>query len=224
MSQAHRREPSPHLIPLDFDGAEVLSVDVGPQARGWAAYFSPPVIASGALVLLRLAPQAPDAQPQAKGAVEPDVPLEVREVRVVAAPGAAGFVSSLLREVPVLRIEAAINQTVHRRQLAAKVFASNPVGMEGVAGGSRFQRAPSKMPNLPRRSLTVEDPGGYRKPDEFYRQVADLYLHLAAVTGRPAHELAQANNLPVATMHRWIREAKARQILLLPTHRGGVDR
>ena len=37
---------------------------------------------------------------------------------------------------------------------------------------------------------------------------------------RPAQELAEANHVPVATVHRWIREAKVRRLLLLPAHRG----
>ncbi len=88
----------------------------------------------------------------------------------------------------------------------------------------RYLTPPPRTPPLDRRSLTIFDPGGYRKPDAFYRHVADLYTHLAAVSARPAHKLAEANNVPAATVHRWIREAKARRILLLPAHRGGADR
>jgi hypothetical protein len=106
----------------------------------------------------------------------------------------------------------------------AKLFSRSQFVAEDLPGAAGFRTPPADPPAVERRSLTIDDPGGYRKPDEFYRHVADLYLHLAAVSGRPAHELAQANNVPVATVHRWIREAKTRQILLLPAHRGAADR
>jgi hypothetical protein len=223
MVSARVTEPAPYLIPLSFDSTEVLSVDASAEARGWAAYLSPAVTKLGAMVLLRIAPQPqPTAQPGRQGR-DTETALEVRELRVTAGEHATGFASSLLRELPILRIEAAINQSQHCRRLVARLTAVE-AHIDQVPGGTRYRRPPARRPALARRSLTVEDPGGYRKPDVFYRHVADLYLYLAAVSPRPAHELAEANNVPVATVHRWIREAKARRILLLPAHRGGVDR
>jgi hypothetical protein len=215
-----RVEPAPYLIPLSFDGSEVLSVDASSPARGWAAYLSPTVTQLGTTVVLRITPQPPPATPAGGGT---DTALEVRELRVTAGESSTGFASSLLREIPILRIEAAINQSTHRRRIAA-YLAGAGAHIDQVPGGTRYHRPPARRPAIRRRSLAVEDPGGYRKPDAFYRHVADLYLHLAAVTARPAHELAEANNVPVATVHRWIREAKARRILLLPAHRSGADR
>jgi hypothetical protein len=146
--------------------------------------------------------------------------LEVRELRVsVVGADVAGFASGLLRDIPVLRIEAAINQEAHRRYLLSRVLAVAGTDAE-PPGGARYRQPPRRPPVLTPLALAITDPGGYRKPDGFYRQVADLYLHLAAVSSRPAQELAEANHMPVATVHRWIREAKARRLLLLPAHRG----
>jgi len=223
MTAARAGDPSPYLIPLSSDGSEVLSVDTGPDARGWAAYFSKTVTELDALVLLRIVPEAVLEGRLTGPGDRTDLALEVREVRISTGQRAAGFASSLLREIPILRIEAAINQGAHRRHLSRHAIGTSTTAAD-LPGGSRFRRPPSKSPTPDRRSLAIADPGGYRKPDEFYQQVADLYLHLAAVSARPAHELAAANNVPVATVHRWIREAKVRRILLLPAHRGGADR
>jgi hypothetical protein len=203
VAQTRANEPAPYLIPLDLTGDELLAIDTSPSASGWAAYHAPGVTDQHAEVLLRIG-----------GATRE--PLEVWEVRVLAGPHAGGFASSLLREIPVLRIEAAINQTIHRRHLRGHIptdTAADP------PGGQRYRTRPTRRPRPPARSVTIEDPGGYRKPDDFYRLVADAYLHLAAVSSRPAHELAEANQVPVATVHRWIREAKTRGVLLLPAHR-----
>ena len=122
---------------------------------------------------------------------------------------APGFASSLLREIPVLRIEAAINQTVHREHLVANALAASNRDTAQRLGGDAFRRPPLLKPILTEVPLTVVDPGGYKKPDSFYRDVAEIYLRQAAVSARPAQDLAEANGVPAATVHRWIREAKA---------------
>jgi hypothetical protein len=222
MASTRVTEPAPYLIPLSFDGTEVLSIDASADARGWAAYLAPAVTQLGATVLLRIAPQAQPTTQSSPGGRDRQTALEIRELRITAGEHTTGFASSLLREVPILRIEAAINQSPHRRRLVTRLAAVQ-VHLDEVPGATRYRRPPTQRPALVRRPLTIEDPGGYRKPDAFYRHVADLYLYLAALSPRPAHELAEANNVPVATVHRWIREAKARGTLLLPAHRSGAD-
>ncbi len=219
MSPTRTREPSPYLIPLDLDGDEVLSVDMSTGTAGWAAYFSTLVKELGVLVLLRLAPEAASDRPGAGVTGRKDAALEVKEMRVTAGQR-AGFASALLREIPILRIEAAINQTIHRRHLIAHVTSGDSSAAD-LPGGARYRTPPSNRPSLDRQGLLIQDPGGYRKPDEFYQRVADLFLHQAAISPHPAQDLAAANNVPVATVHRWIREAKTRRLLLLPAHRGG---
>lgn len=52
------------------------------------------------------------------------------------------------------------------------------------------------------------------KPDGFYRDVARLHTELrAAGNRRPAHELAEANDVPVSTVHRWMKEARRRGVM-----------
>lgn len=122
--------------------------------------------------------------------------LGVREFR------AAGFESRLMRQIPFTRIEAAVNHPRHRAQLFGHVEAS------------------ASIPMRP-RDLAVTLSREYRKPDSFYAEFAELYLWLAALSGSPAHDIAAANDMPVSTVHRWIREAKSRGVLLLPAHRSG---
>lgn len=225
-------EPDPLLVPLSPDGLELLSFDrTTDKGLGWAAYFSPEVEKVRAIVLLRIGPEhGPEGKPMlldeepriyfpvnhAKNAA-----LEVRELRVSVAPQTAGFASALLREIPITRIEAAINYPAIRAQLIDNVMPVNTISQGEIPGGNRYLLRPEKPFVLEKIDMRVDDPGGYRKPDEFYALVADRYLRLAATSTRPAQELAAYNGVPAATVHRWIREAKIRGLIKLPTHRPG---
>lgn len=55
--------------------------------------------------------------------------------------------------------------------------------------------------------------GTGRKPDEFYRAVADAYAWWASMSRKPAAELARQNKVPVTTVHRWVKEARVRGFL-----------
>jgi hypothetical protein len=199
------------VIPLNVEGTELLSFDTS-RLGGWATYFSEGIGLPNSLqVLLRIGPTVKPAT---------GAPLEVREMHFVVAPDSTGFSSGAFRDIPVMRIEAAVNQPTHREVLLPLVAPQNMLEYTSP-GGVRYRVRPD-APVRPRRPrLRIADPGGYRKPDEFYRQVAERYLWLAAITPRPAQELAEANDMPVPTVHRWIREAKARGLLLLPSHREG---
>jgi hypothetical protein len=50
--------------------------------------------------------------------------------------------------------------------------------------------------------------GTSRKPDEFYRRVAEVYSTVAGWTSRPGPEIAEANGVPVTTVHRWVKRAR----------------
>jgi hypothetical protein len=65
------------------------------------------------------------------------------------------------------------------------------------------------------RSLRLTIPPGRRRPDDFYRRVAELFTWLTS-SGRstsPAADIAAANDVPVSTVHRWIKEARTRGVL-----------
>lgn len=103
----------------------------------------------------------------------------------------AGEVSAeVLRAIPVGRIEASANAQLH---------ASAP--------GAPPRRASATIPERLRTTAVR----GY--PDAFYTAVATAYRHLSATTSRPVAELAAANDVPVTTAQRWVKEARRRHLL-----------
>lgn len=102
-----------------------------------------------------------------------------------------------LRSVPVGRIEAAANAQLH----------------------------PERPPQPRRRKTDARIPETFRSnavrgyPDAFYDSVASAYRTLVASTPRPVSELAYANDVPVTTAQRWVKEARRRG-LLAPGHPG----
>jgi predicted DNA-binding protein (UPF0251 family) len=97
--------------------------------------------------------------------------------------------SEVLRTLPFRAMEAYINQ--------------------------RYARSTEKAPRI---RLRVPEGGG-KKPDNFYRQVAEAYESLAQTTSAPAKEIADRNGVARSTVHRWVKEARARG-LLAPGQKG----
>lgn len=186
---------TPISIPLTNDASEFVTFHPG----GWGIYTSPDT-GSACHVLLRV-----ESDP---GRTR-DTPLRIAELQIISLGD--GFPSTLMRQFPPTRIEAAINIREHRTALTG--LSSEPCGPPEPTA-----TITPEQPVLP--SLNISDPGGYRKPDAFYMTVADLYLRLAAISGRPAQDIAEANRIPSGTVHRWIREARSRGLLVLPGHRG----
>jgi hypothetical protein len=63
------------------------------------------------------------------------------------------------------------------------------------------------------RNLQLRVPDGQPKPDTFYREVARLYGEVAVNSARPAAVIAEANSVPVSTVHGWTKEARRRGLL-----------
>ncbi|WP_431900218.1 hypothetical protein [Nonomuraea sp. bgisy101] len=201
MTNIRDLEPPPYVIPLSADGTELLSFEPR-EFSGWASFFAPQV-PDNAMVFVRIGPQKTGRA------------LEIRETRVVArSEGAA--TSGILRVIPWERIEAAINQPCHRAELDRLVSPAHVVAddLPGQLMAYTIRPEPQKPPTL---DLKVEIPEGYRKPDEFYRRVGELFLALASISQRPAQELAEANDVKPTTIHRWTREAKLRGLIALPS-------
>lgn len=108
-----------------------------------------------------------------------------------------------LRAIPVGRIEAAANAQLHP---SASVFEDGEA--ESFVIITPGDRGP--LPPLPPH-LWRETSGGY--PDTFYGTVAAIYRKLAAVSPRPVAEIAGANDVPVTTAQRWVKEARRRGLL-----------
>jgi hypothetical protein len=100
-----------------------------------------------------------------------------------------------LRSVPVGRIEAAANAQLAHGLVAPK------------------RKVNARIPE------TFRDNAVRGYPDAFYDSVATAYRSLVANTSRPVSELAYANDVPVTTAQRWVKEARRRG-LLAPGHPG----
>jgi hypothetical protein len=103
--------------------------------------------------------------------------------------------ATVLRTIPVGRIEAAVNALARH-------------GHE-----PNRERAEARIPDRLRDHAVP----GY--PDEFYEVIARAYRVLAADSPRPIVDLAEANEVPLTTAQRWVKEARRRE-LLPPGRRG----
>jgi hypothetical protein len=117
-------------------------------------------------------------------------------VRLVALQMAGQISAEALRSIPIGRIEAAANAELHP---------SSPATPPHPAEAA----IPADL-----RSSAVR---GY--PDAFYEAIAGAYRRLAAISARPVGEIAEANDVPVTTAQRWVKEARRRGFLA-PGHPG----
>jgi hypothetical protein len=97
----------------------------------------------------------------------------------------------LLRDIPLPRIEAAVNADERIRQWVA----------DGVKKRRRQPR-----PKLKR-------PAARRLDEQFYREVAAAYVGAVVEGLRPAKTLAEDSDTPQGTVNRWIAEARSRSFL-----------
>jgi hypothetical protein len=101
--------------------------------------------------------------------------------------------------------------TAQAAALDATVQVGNPSGSEvfGKATGRfGFGSGPELTPREVDPKLKVPIVRPY--PDAFYQRVADVYGALAAQHRAVAPIIAEANNVPVSTVHRWVKEARRR--------------
>ena len=106
--------------------------------------------------------------------------------------------AELLRDVPLARIEAAVNADPKIREW---IEAGTP---EDVI--RRARRARAQRPRL-------ERPSSRRLDDGFYKRVAAAYTGAVAHGLRPAKTLAADSDTPAGTVNRWIAGARSRGYL-----------
>jgi hypothetical protein len=106
-----------------------------------------------------------------------------------------------LRDFPLGKVEAWVNHLVQQGLvdlIEGKVSGAVQFPKSGVAGWVPGPpKAPAKGP----------------KPDEFYRRFGEIYGKAVGASTQPAKDLADTWELPVTTVHRWIREARRRGYL-----------
>lgn len=130
--------------------------------------------------------------------------------------------ADMLREISLSRLEAWRNAEV-----------DHPLFTSGARGKDSRERAGSDedltVAELRQRARKVRErredvaqafaqvekltrPDG-SDPEKFYRQVALAYRQYAIETKAPARAIADEAQVPVTTVHRWIREARQRGFL-----------
>jgi hypothetical protein len=132
------------------------------------------------------------------------------ELRIVDA---GELTMELVRSVPLPRLEALANNDDHhvgwRESLDSKPGDLSPPDWDHAAVAHRAVRARVKVPT------------SARYPDEFYAQVAAVYSKLAELGYPPGKTIADENDQGIATVRRWIKEARRRGHLP-PGRRGKV--
>jgi hypothetical protein len=183
------------VVPLDDTSAAWLTVSDG----GSALYHGAGLPVDRLIVRLTLAPTV---------ARRPPV--------MVSDLWCAGMVStSALREMPLAAIEAACNQPLFYGAIVDRirtaVLTVDPLSWwpeDDVL--AQFEAPPPASEPV---SMRLNVPPGRPKPDAFYAQVAETFARLATCTRKPAPELAEANGVPVTTVHGWVAEARRRGFL-----------
>jgi hypothetical protein len=120
--------------------------------------------------------------------------------------------SDQLRAVPVTSMLTAANGRFRRDILAMFAAHGDETAAALLEGAPKAEEAPARTRAPVMRFRMI--PAG-RKPDRFYESVATAYEYLVTEKGsrRPALELAERNDVPVTTVHRWITEARRRGLL-----------
>lgn len=204
-----------YVIWLDDEGRECVQLapmvdehGAHAEGRGWGRYFTDDV--RDPTVLVRIG--------HASVTAESSEPLIVAEITVTGRPRVD---AQLLRSVPLGRIEAAVNRPNHHAALSPRLLGTWTGHVEPPP--TRPSLWASERPTLDLsepETLTVTVPTGrQRRPDSFYRDVAIIYSHIAGQDHNPAHRMAEINDVPVTTVHGWVKEARARG-LLAPARRG----
>jgi hypothetical protein len=125
--------------------------------------------------------------------------LVITEVRLTATVERP-IDTELWRRVPLGYLEQMANLPEARSQL----LGPSRNGVLAAVGPARPVRPRYRLPSRP---------SGGRYPDDFYNEVAGAY-HWAVLERRaPAQTIADANDVPITTVHRWIREARRRGLL-----------
>jgi hypothetical protein len=136
----------------------------------------------------------------------------LRCIRSVTVRHPEGVTGTLLRQIPVARVERQ-----HLRELAEKV-----AQMDAMA--ERISEQPSALDELKAILAARQGPGRHMNlPARFFQVVAALYnFHVGYVSDAvptPAHYIAVVSGTPLSTVKGWIHRARLRGDLP-PARRG----
>jgi hypothetical protein len=157
-----------------------------------------------------------DIEVYARVVERPNGRLGIGAIELVSVDDAT-IDTNVLRRVPTGRLEAAVNRLGAAEELRRRVE-NDGADTDARDRAARDERAPrdaegflSKPPSPSMRRLRI--PPGRPKPDEFYVRVARLYGDLSPHHKQPAHLIAEANDVPITTVHGWLKEARRRGLM-----------
>lgn len=131
--------------------------------------------------------------------------------------GRAPVTVTELRDIPLVRLDAAINDPRVQEPLAAAIKYAQRHGQDlSPTGGierNKIKPGPSVPP--PGRNYVLDGVKNTRnRPNAFYRDVGAAWAAAIADGHRnPATVIAQANQVSVTAVHRWVREARRRGVM-----------
>lgn len=160
---------------------------------GWFAYLDTNVIPTPVFVRVR-----EDGERLAIAAVLLEDPDEA-------------LTSTRLRQVPLGRIEGAVAGSAEVLRARLHDTDGDPLAELRAVMADIARARPAAQPSTKMKPLGRPPAAG--GGDEFYSRVAFAYMALAAVSRSPAADLAKQSDVPVGTVHRWIREARRRGLL-----------
>lgn len=192
----------------DDDGIVLEKVRAQTDGEGWVLYDSSDLPASVSIRFAEVRQRL--------------VPVEVR------INHDEGVTVGLLRKVPLGRLEALANSsgiadTIRQalstqRQVddATHSHTAEKVRVTGVgkvsARGTAHSTGSARAWIWP-KDARVDVPTVRPYPDSFYQAVAMAYDGLLESGRPPAPTIAEANKVPVTTVHRWVRETRKRGFL-----------
>lgn len=127
----------------------------------------------------------------------PDARLVIVGVRLMTT-AEAPIDTDVWRRVPLGYLAQLANLPENRKVI------TNTGRLEVKVGPSRIRRPPYRL----------KRPTKGRYPDGFYAAVAAAYERAVTERKAPAQTIADVSEVPVTTVHRWIRESRRRGFLL----------
>jgi hypothetical protein len=146
------------------------------------------------------------------GRDEHDKLTRITEVHVSGEPTAES-----LRQIPLARIATAVRANGQVQVMLA-------IGINGKLPPEYLSAPPEKFGELVEKHkprYRLKRPSSRRLGDAFFKNVARAYLDAAGRGLNPRQTLAQDAGVPVDTVARWIREARAPERRYLPPGQPG---
>jgi hypothetical protein len=139
-----------------------------------------------------------------------DGALRVVEVRWASDEPLTG---ETLRTLQLAQIEAAVNRPAPAEDLREWLDEPAPDLQDVLSRGIGRVSPHYLRPRYEVAPVVPVPEGGGRYPDSFYKIVADRYSGLQTLGEPAARTIADANGVPVTTVNRWVKEARARGFL-----------